>query len=167
MTVDTRAALESMFKGALPHDVAWSGAEPTATLRLAEPTVTISTRAAFDAINSMFMAELPHEDGGVRRGRRGGQEEHTGALTVYEDTEFLPGGQAAGDQTEGIGELYQDTEFLTGRLQGGESRADQTENFLIYEDTDLLGGASTAGDGRRSVCPPEMDQENAFPPSRF
>jgi len=52
-----------MFKGALPHDLSWNDSEATATVRLPqpEPTVTISTRAAFNAVNSMFKASLPHE----------------------------------------------------------------------------------------------------------
>ena len=59
-----------MFKGALPHDLSWNANDATATVRLPqpEPTVTISTRAAFNAVNSMFKASLPHE-GLLRPGR--------------------------------------------------------------------------------------------------
>ena len=67
MTVNTQLAFDSingMFRGPLREEFGWQGYEPTATVRLAEPTVTMSTKAALEAVNGMFKMSLPHDNEG-------------------------------------------------------------------------------------------------------
>ncbi|CAL8470128.1 g9670 [Coccomyxa elongata] len=94
----------------------------------AEPTVTISTQAAFDALNDMFRSELPHEGTSAPAQRpellSGGDRpavssEQAGAATatdmdlpIYQDTQFVGNGPQLQEDVSGELAIYEDTQFM-------------------------------------------------------
>lgn len=94
----------------------------------AEPTVTISTQAAFDALNDMFRSELPHEGISAPAQRpellSGGDRpavisEQAGAATatdmdlpIYQDTQFFGNGPQLQEDVSGELAIYEDTHFM-------------------------------------------------------
>ena len=104
VTVATQAAFDSinnLFGGALPHGLGWeAGAEPTATVRFGEPTITLSSRAAFDAVNMAFQDRHPQEPSrrpsGLPRPQSVGQSLQT---LTYSGTGSKAALQAEDDQT--------------------------------------------------------------------
>lgn len=92
--MNTQLAFDSingMFRGPLRDEFGWHGYEPTATVRLAEPTVTMSTKAALEAVNGMFKASLSHEKEGKKgaaEGRNAGQR----PLSAQSRDSLYPGG---------------------------------------------------------------------------
>jgi hypothetical protein len=132
--------------------------DATETLNLhREPTVTLSTRAAFDELNAMFRSDLPHEQGRANHtGRLGAVRPPLAGRRSMAPTNYLSGmgntltlgnlgrnplAARAHQETSGMGEtgglgVYEDTELLN-RPQGGGAAAG---NFAVYEDTQLLDG---------------------------
>ena len=94
----------------------------------AEPTVTIGTQAAFDALNDMFRSELPHEGTHaatqkpelLSSGRRSAvSPEQAGAamatnmdLPIYQDTHFFSNGPPPREDVSGELAVYEDTQFM-------------------------------------------------------
>ena len=183
VTRNTFDSVNSMFQGALPQNCSWPRQAPgsaarsrprmslagpmTARLligelathpqRLAlgpEPTITISTQAAFSTLNDMFRADLPHEAGRVSRANAPmqhatapaapGQQRPASAeaFPVYEDTHLLPGvlehdspAQPAGSQGLAM-QMYVDTQFLGGPVHSPQQAG--APELQLYEDTQFI-----------------------------
>lgn len=175
VTRNTFDSVNAAFQGALPQNCAWpqraagaARARPRMSLagpvtarlldgvpaglshRAAlgpEPTVTISTQAAFSTLNDMFRGELPHE--GTAGTAAGNLDESmyerpasAGGFPVYEDTQLLGRlgkGQLSGCQGEAL-QMYEDTQFLGGPAPsplpaGGQLGAPEMQ---LYEDTQFM-----------------------------
>ena len=116
-----------------------------------EPTVTLSTQAAFSTLNDMFRSDLPHEGSRSRRGRLAMQPDEAmqkrpdsaEAFPVYEDTQLLPsgavlahGGPAQQDGGQAM-QMYEDTQFLGSPAPSPQPAASQMQ---LYEDTAVHAG---------------------------
>jgi len=192
VTLATRDAFDTinaMFCGALPGEAPWQAGErwvpaaPPDTGRLPraalERTVTVSTRAALNALSGMFAGALPHEAPRGRPAERGraGEAETEAALlpgraaspepaarqrtlVVYEDTQFGAGaGDGGGDGGSGAPSPMDSPRPGTGgrygaggALGGGGGGA----ALDIYEDTQfgLDAGAGRVGALRPPAAPP-------------
>ena len=179
VTRNTFDSVNAAFQGALPQNCVWpqravraprarprmSLASPV-TARLLdgvpaglshraalgpEPTVTISTQAAFSTLNDMFRGELPHEGTAGRAAGNSIEPMHerpasAEGFPVYEDTQLLPGAlgnlgtaQPACSQGEAL-QMYEDTQLLGGPApsplpDGGQPGAPQMQ---LYEDTQFM-----------------------------
>jgi hypothetical protein len=150
--------------GQLPSSYSSMHAQPASDAAAPEPTVTISTRAAFEALNDMFGARLPHEatgrvappqsgmQGRSREGAAGfhcsvrepAPQEQDGGFSVYEDTQFV-GAEAMAAHPDSTMPVYEDTQFL-GRGEGPaaspgmHARPQQAggEGLQLYEDTEFM-----------------------------
>ena len=179
VTRNTFDSVNAAFQGALPQNCAWpqraagaARARPRMSLagpvtarlldgvpaglshRAAlgpEPTVTISTQAAFSTLNGMFRGELLHE--GTAGTAAGDLDEsmyerpaNAGGFPVYEDTQLLPGalgslgkGQPSGCQGEAL-QMYEDTQFLGGPAPSPLPACGQlgAPEMQLYEDTQFM-----------------------------
>lgn len=143
-----------------------TGRQPTASLRCSsqrhsmapEPTVTMGTQAAFDALNSMFASQLPHEGVGMaaKQPRSVSQEEHSAVsaeqaemdglslgasgmdFPIYEDTQFFGGKQHPGRNASGELGIYEDTQFM----RPASPRASRP--LAEHDDTDLAAAHAAA-----------------------
>lgn len=108
MTVNTLLAFDSvngMFRGPLQQDFGWQLNEPTATVRVQEPT--LSTRAALDAVGGMFDSNLHQGDLAGGKDRRGFRQEDKGYKCPQ------------GGLSEGVPSQWATTDFaLTGCRKG-------------------------------------------------
>ena len=189
VTRNTFDSVNSMFQGALPQNSAWPQQAPGAaqnrarmslagprTARLfarepaahaqraalgPEPTVTISTQAAFSTLNDMFRSDLPHEASRGRRGRLAMQPDEAmrkrpdsaEAFPVYEDTQLLASGpvlehSAPAQQDNGQEmQMYEDTQFLGGAPPSPQPAAPQMQ---LYEDTQFMQENSAAMPARHA-----------------
>ncbi len=189
VTRNTFDSVNSMFQGALPQNSAWPQQAPGAaqnrarmslagprTARLfagepaahaqraalgPEPTVTLSTQAAFSTLNDMFRSDLPHEGSRSRRGRLAMQPDEAmqkrpdsaEAFPVYEDTQLLPsgavlahGGPAQQDGGQAM-QMYEDTQFLGSPAPSPQPAASQMQ---LYEDTQFTQENSAAMPARHA-----------------
>ena len=185
-------SVNSMFQGALPQNCSWPRQAPGAarnsarmslagpmTARLCagepaalpqqarlgpEPTVTISTQAAFSTLNDMFRSDLPHEGSRDRRGshamtakepmqHRAGTER----FPVYEDTQLLPPlhEHTAPAQREGSQamQMYEDTQFL-GASVPSPLNLPAWPHMQLYEDTQFMQENSAAMPARHAGSQP-------------
>ena len=189
VTRNTFDSVNSMFQGALPQNSAWPQQAPDAaqnrtrmslagpkTARLfagepgahaqratlgPEPTVTVSTQAAFSTLNDMFKSDLPHEGSRGRMGRLAMQPDEAmqkrpdsaEGFPVYEDTQLLPPASvlehAAPGQQDGSQamQMYEDTQFLGGAAPSPQPTAPQMQ---LYEDTQFMQENSAAMPARRA-----------------
>ena len=176
-------SVNSMFQGALPQHGAWPQQAPGAaqnrdrmslggpmTARLCaeepaahaqrarlgpEPTVTISTQAAFSTLNDMFRSDLPHEGYRDRRGPHAintdkpvqNRPETAERIPVYEDTQLLPPlhEHTASAQQEGSQamQMYEDTQFL-GASVPSPLNLPAAPQMQLYEDTQFMQENSAA-----------------------
>ena len=230
VTLATRDAFDTinaMFRGALPQEAPWQASDPNPATRAAqpqaaravarsalEPTVTISTRAAYEALSGMFAGALPHEEA---RGARAAAPAHAGSqglggargldaaqvpapgrasspgigapertLVIYEDTQygardgrsgggsredspepppedslepraFAPRPRSADERATGALDVYEDTQFglAAGAGQGlgnaaaagSAPRGAASAPLAVYEDTQFMGAGGSAGLG--------------------
>ncbi|WIA31182.1 hypothetical protein OEZ86_001187 [Tetradesmus obliquus] len=133
----------SSFSGSMqqPGGVLGSGGSSSG----AEPTVTINTRAAFDAMNDMFgdmtgQQTLTGRQMGMAHGR-GDRRAGTSRLSM-----------AAGGGMSGMGMgLYEDTEFVGSKLAAAGAAAAAGGGLGLCEDTEFItcpvGAAAAAGRG--------------------
>ncbi|PSC71993.1 mitotic checkpoint serine threonine-kinase BUB1 [Micractinium conductrix] len=201
MTIATKGAFEAlnrMFKGSLPSEHGSLPpnpyAEPTLSLGRGglgsgsggyEPTMTISTKAAFHAINAMFKGALPQEHAGTlpptAKGPAAGYEptvtistkaafdainqvphwraESPGGFCVHEDTQFVsvPMEEGGGDSSP------QAAPAAFGRPSGSPSGfciRDDTMFVTVPADGEEEGAAQAAaamgGGGDASPASPGM-----------
>ena len=184
VTLATRDAFDTinaMFRGALPQEAPWQAlgpaerpaareTQPPAAAVVAcsapEPTVTISTRAAYEALSGMFAGALPHEQ--ARRTRAAAPEgaggQGIGGVKGLAAAQVPRPGRAS---SPGVGApertlvIYEDTQFGGARPggSGADSREDSPEPrphsadaahaagmLDVYEDTQF-GLAAGAGQG--------------------
>ncbi|BDA44147.1 probable mitotic checkpoint serine/threonine-protein kinase BUB1 at N-terminal half [Coccomyxa sp. Obi] len=94
----------------------------------AEPTVTIGTQAAFDALNDMFRSELPHEGTSATAQR-------PELLSSGEHSAVSPEQAGAAAATDMDLPIYQDTQFFSN---GPQSQGDVSGELAIYEDTQFM-----------------------------
>lgn len=99
-----------------------------------EPTVTMGTQAAFDALNSMFASQLPHESAGAAA-------QH--AEPVSHGDELTGRGVQAAPAEPALGEagldfrVYEDTQVF-----GRKPQTDASGELAIYEDTQFMRAPS-------------------------
>lgn len=152
VTLATRDAFDTinaMFRGALPQEAPWQASDPAANPAARvmqppaagavapsapEPTVTISTRAAYEALSGMFAGALPHEE--ARRARAAAPA-HAGSQGVRDvrdsEAERVPAPGRASSPGIGAPErtlvIYEDTQYGGARAggSGGGSREDSPE----------------------------------------
>ena len=190
MTRSAFDSVNSMFQGALPQASAWpqNATSRLAQPRLAlagpvtarllgsdvaapaqqtsflgpEPTVTLSTQAAFSTLNDMFRADLPHQ---AARGSAASTAVHPAAsgqplqrrshsaegFPVWEDTQLLPsimeqGSPAAPAVSDSPAiPMYEDTQFLAGPKDNPHSQQPAgAPEMQLYEDTQFLQENATA-----------------------
>jgi hypothetical protein len=139
---------------------------------MAEPTVTISTRAAFDALNDMFKAQLPHEGAGSMQNSfdtdRAVPHNHT-SVAKLSTTSAAPAGSETLQSCDGgcdsvdarlqpVGSeladfaVYEDTQFLhsRGQREPPPSTEEGEAGLTVYEDTMFVG--QPAGPSRVLPC---------------
>ena len=123
----------------------------------AEPTVTISTKAAFDALNEMFATRLPHEATSrvvpLREPAACEPEPAATGFEIYEDTQFITGRLPREDLAAKTMAIYEDTQFLTGNIAAAAAgagsspgspvaglalQASSPEPLQLYEDTQFM-----------------------------
>ena len=204
VTRNTFESVNSMFQGALPQNCAWPQQAPGAarsrarmtlagpvTARLIagepaahahraalgpEPTVTISTQAAFSTLNDLFRSDLPHEGSRGRKGQLTMQPHEamqerpvsTEGFSPYEDTQLLSPapdlGHAAAAHQEGSQamQMYEDTHFLGGHAPSPLS-PHAVPQMQLYEDTQFMQENSAAMPARRAD-PRLMQPGSSGPP---
>ena len=188
MTRSAFDSVNSMFQGALPQASAWpqNATSRLAQPRLAlagpvtarllgtdasapaqqtsflgpEPTVTLSTQAAFSTLNDMFRADLPHQ---APRG--------SAASTAVHPTASGQPLQRRAHSAEGF-PVWEDTQLLPSIMEQGSPAAPAVSNspaIPMYEDTQFLAGPKDVPHSRQPAGDPEMQlyedtqfmQENA------
>ncbi|EFN53840.1 hypothetical protein CHLNCDRAFT_135925 [Chlorella variabilis] len=175
MTISTKAAfaaLNNMFKGALPGEHA--SLPPTARGPVGggyEPTVTISTMAAFEAVNSMFgggtaAAAAPLQQPAAARRQQGGFRAPAPRPRPAADS--LPADSPAGGGGGGFS-INEDTQFVSVPLgcddgdDGGAAGSPGAVvvggggmgSFCVHEDTQFITVSAAGAD--------EEEEEDAEP----
>ena len=188
MTRSAFDSVNSMFQGALPQANAWPqnatsrlaqprlalagpvtarllGSDAAAPARQTsflgpEPTVTLSTQAAFSTLNDMFRADLPHQ---APRG--------SAASTAVHPAASGQSLQRRSHSAEGF-PVWEDTQLLPSIMEQGSPAAPAVSNspaIPMYEDTQFLAGPKDVPHSRQTAGDPEMQlyedtqfmQENA------
>lgn len=191
VTRNTFVSVNSMFQGALPQNCAWPqqapdvarnrarmslagpmtarlfAGEPIAHAQRAalgpEPTVTMSTQAAFSTLNDMFRSDLPHEGSRGREGPLAMQPDEAmqkrpvsaAGFSPYEDTQLLSPapvlGRAAPAEQEGsqVMQMYEDTQFLGGHAPSPLS-PHAGPQMQLFEDTQFMQENSAAMPARHA-----------------
>jgi hypothetical protein len=138
-TRDAFAAVNAMFTGNLAAEHGGAGALPP-TSGLAEPTVTISTKAAFEALNAMFAGGGSGVQATTTQQPK--QQQQQEELNMREDTVFLavPNQQQQQEEEEestaGFS-IREDTVFISMRPAGAAAMEDDATggSLSIREDT--------------------------------
>ena len=123
-----------------------------------EPTVTISTKAAFEALNSMFSGSLPHEQQGQREAREALHA--TGQLPPRPQRPRSKGLAASQPPA------HADTASLPAAHRGTEldTNPGSPSPFGVYEDTGLLVvNAEAQGISARSSNHDQAVKEGLMP----
>ncbi len=128
-----------------------------------EPTVTISTQAAFSTLNDMFRADLPHEGVRISRGPAAMHDDEpmqkrpasAEGFPMYEDTQLLPtvverARRARPDGSQPI-QMYEDTQFLGSPVP---SPLNASPELQLYEDTQFMQENSAAMPARHRNAQP-------------
>ena len=175
MTRSAFDSVNSMFQGALPQASAWpqNATSRLAQPRLAlagpvtarllgsdaaapaqqtsflgpEPTVTLSTQAAFSTLNDMFRADLPHQ---APRG--------SAASTAVHPAASGQPLQRSSHSAEGF-PVWEDTQLLPSIMEQGSPAAPAVSNspaIPMYEDTQFLAGSKDVPHSRQPAGDPEM-----------
>ncbi|KAK9786058.1 hypothetical protein WJX73_000032 [Symbiochloris irregularis] len=181
-TRDAYNAINSMFHGVLDSQAPWNAqeltAEHTGALAAAchraacDPTITLSTKAAFEALGGAFFKRLPHEETSTIHLNKaastalsqpaapntaprnpplgpanGSGQEATGPFAIYEDTQFLANkeGQTTGFAVPEDTTLFGERSSTAALPAPVRKPTSQDGGFLCYEDTEFLGDGPRAG----------------------